>query len=268
MIKLFKKFFNYYISKDKHLARQAYYMLGLIPANLKRFKMAFYHKSSVSTSKETTYQQHPLSRSNERLEFLGDAILSSIVAEYLFLKYPDKNEGFLTQMRSKIVKRDSLNRIGQELGLRELLEQYNQNAKVSKAMMGNSLEALISVIYFELGYKRTKRLVINRILKRYLDLESLETYDDNYKSRLLEWAQKNHANVEFRTLNKYQQNKRDCFKVAVFLDGKKMGTADDFSKRKAEQLAAQSTLKRLGLVHPDRPDRRANGDLKNPQGDH
>lgn len=174
-------------------------------------------------------------------------MLSAIVAEYLFLKYPESDEGFMTKMRSKIVKRDSLNEIGAKMGLDELLEHYN-DTKISTSMLGNAFEALAGAIYFELGYKKGKKLIINKILRQYLDIHELETYDDNYKSQLLEWSQKNSKAIEFRTVSKYKLQKRDRFKIAVIVDGKKYGVADDFNKKSAEQNAAQSTLKILGIT--------------------
>lgn len=221
------------------MARRIHQLLGFVPTRLSLFKLAFYHKSSNKQN------AHSL-RNNERLEFLGDAILSSIVAEYLFLKYPEKDEGFMTKMRSKIVKRNSLNTIGAKMGLDELLEHYN-DTKISQSMLGNAFEALAGAIYFELGYNKGKRLIINKVLRQYLDIHELETYDDNYKSQLLEWSQKNSRAIEFRTVSKYKLQKRDRFKIVVIVDGKKYGIADDFSKKSAEQNAAQHTLKILGL---------------------
>ena len=214
-------------------------MLGFVPTKLSLFKLAFYHKSFH-------HQNSNSLRNNERLEFLGDAILSAIVAEYLYLKYPEGDEGFMTKMRSKIVKRDSLNMIGAQMGLDELLEFYN-DTKISQSMLGNAFEALAGAIYFEFGYQKAKKLIVNKILRQYLDIHQLETYDDNYKSQLLEWSQKNSKAIEFRTVSKYKLQKRDRFKIAVMVDGKKYGVADDFNKKSAEQNAAQSTLKILGL---------------------
>ena len=183
---------------------------------------------------------------NERLEYLGDAILSTIVAEYLFKKYPSKNEGFLTKMRSKIVKRKSLNEVAHNMGLDVILNEYSQG-KMSKAMMGNALEALVGAIYLEHGYRKTKNYVITKILMKYLDVHSLENYDDNYKSQLLEWCQKNGKEVDYRLLQKFKYDKRDRFKVAVSVDGKEIATAEDFNKKSAEQNASSIALKRLHI---------------------
>ncbi len=214
-------------------------MLGFIPSNLNLFKLAFYHKS---TSTEKLYAV----QSNERLEYLGDAVLGTIVAEYLFKKYPNSDEGFLTKMRSKIVKRKSLNRIADKMGLDMLLNEYN-NTRLSRSMLGNALEALVGAVYLECGYHGTKRYVVKKILRSYLDIHELETFDDNYKSQLLEWCQKNGQTVAYKMLAKYKFEKRDRFKVAVLIDGKKLATADDFNKKSAEQTASEKAMQILGI---------------------
>ena len=215
-------------------------MLGFVPSNINLFKLAFYHKST-STDKLYAVQ------SNERLEYLGDAVLGTIVAEYLFKKYPNSDEGFLTKMRSKIVKRKSLNRIADKMGLDMLLNEYN-NTRLSRSMLGNALEALVGAVYLECGYHGTKRYVINKILRSYLDIHELETFDDNYKSQLLEWCQKNGQTVAYKMLAKYKFEKRDRFKVAVLIDGKKIATADDFNKKSAEQTASEKAMHLLGII--------------------
>ena len=239
-MKFLLRFYNLYFSSDKNFAKRLRALLGFTPSNLALFKLAFYHKST-STDKLYAVQ------SNERLEYLGDAVLGTIVAEYLFKKYPNSNEGFLTKMRSKIVKRKSLNRIADKMGLDVFLAQYN-NTRLSKSMLGNALEALVGAVYLECGYSRTKRYVIRKILRGYLDIHELENFDDNYKSQLLEWCQKNGSTVAYKMLAKYKFEKRDRFKVAVLVDGKKLATADDFNKKSAEQTASERAMQILGIV--------------------
>jgi len=239
-LKFLLRFYNLYFSTDKNFAKRLRALLGFTPSNLALFKLAFYHKST-STDKLYAVQ------SNERLEYLGDAVLGTIVAEYLFKKYPNSNEGFLTKMRSKIVKRKSLNRIADKMGLDVFLAQYN-NTRLSKSMLGNALEALVGAVYLECGYSRTKRYVIRKILRGYLDIHELENFDDNYKSQLLEWCQKNGSTVAYKMLAKYKFEKRDRFKVAVLVDGKKLATADDFNKKSAEQTASERAMQILGIV--------------------
>jgi len=240
MINTILRFYNYFFSADKQFARRLRPMLGFIPANIALFKLAFYHKSN-STDKLLSVQ------SNERLEYLGDAVLGTIVAEYLFKKYPGSDEGFLTKMRSKIVKRKSLNRIADKMGLDEFLTQYN-NTRLSKSMLGNALEALVGAVYLERGYDGTRTYVVKKILRGYLDIHELESYDDNYKSQLLEWCQKNGSIVSYKMIAKYKFEKRDRFKVAVLIDGKKLATADDFNKKSAEQTASEKAIQALGIL--------------------
>jgi len=245
-LKFFIRFYNYYLSPDKNLAKRLRSLLGFTPSNLKLFKLAFYHKSASS---EKLYAI----QSNERLEYLGDAVLGTIVAEYLFKKYPNNNEGFLTKMRSKIVKRKSLNKIADKMGLDVLLSEYN-NTRLSRSMLGNALEALVGAVYLESGYPKTKRYVINKILRGYLDIHELETFDDNYKSQLLEWCQKNGQTVAYKMLAKYKFEKRDRFKVAVMIDGNKVATADDFNKKSAEQTASEKAMHTLGIITEEEED--------------
>ncbi len=222
------------------MARRLRHLIGFTPVHLPLFKLAFFHKSTFTT------RDYAISN-NERLEFLGDAVLSTIVGEYLFKKYPNCDEGFLTKMRSKIVKRNSLDDIADKMGLDLFLANYNQT-RLSKSMLGNALEALVGAVYIEVGYNRTKHYVVQRVLRKYLDIHELESFDDNYKSQLLEWCQKNGHVIEYKVVAKYKSEKRDKFKVAVFVDSKKLGTADDFNKKSAEQLASERAMTALGML--------------------
>ena len=229
-----RRFYNLYFSDDKELTMRLRPILGFTPARLNLFKTAFYHKSMTNET--------PGKATNERLEYLGDAILSTIVAEYLFKKYPNKDEGFLTKMRSKIVKRQTLNEIADNMGLDVILAEYSMG-KMSNSMLGNALEALVGAIYIEFGYEKTKTYVIKNILMKYLNINDLETRDDNHKSQLLEWCQKNGKDINFATLSKL--DKRDCFKVAIVIDGVEISTAEDFNKKSAEQTAANRAIEKL-----------------------
>lgn len=234
------RFFNRYLSKDKDVVNRLRPIIGFTPARVHLFKTAFYHRSMNN--------DYPKKMSNERLEFLGDAILSTIVAEYLFKKYPNKDEGFLTKMRSKIVKRQTLNDIADRMGLDVILADYSMG-KMSSSMLGNAFEALIGAIYIEFGYEKTKHYVIRNILMKYMDIKELESKDDNHKSQLLEWCQKNGKEINFITLSKFKLDKRDCFKVAVLIDNKEMATAEDFNKKAAEQNASLKVLRILEIMN-------------------
>ncbi|HMR43692.1 MAG TPA: ribonuclease III [Saprospiraceae bacterium] len=255
MLNLVRRLYNYYISDDKEFARRLHDLLGFMPANLSIFKLAFSHRSNTSTNDEKTYAI----QNNERLEYLGDAVLGTIVGEYLFQKYPNADEGFLTKMRSKIVKRKSLNKIGDKMGLDVILTEHN-NTRLSRSMLGNAVEALVGAVYLERGYWHTRRFVIKKMLMNYVDVHELEHYDDNYKSQLLEWCQKNGQNISYKLLARYKYEKRDRFKVAVMIDGKKLATADDFNKKSAEQTASEKALIALGVIVGEEEDEEENDD--------
>ncbi len=242
-VKSFFRFYNFHFSKDKVFARRLRLLIGFTPANINIFKLAFSHKSN-SGDKGYAIQN------NERLEYLGDAILGTIVADYLFKKYPNSDEGFLTKMRSKIVKRKSLNKIGDKMGLDVFLSDYN-HTRLSRSMLGNAVEALVGAVYLEKGYAKTKRYVVNKILRNYVNVHDLESFDDNYKSQLLEWCQKNGQLVSYKLLARYKFEKRDRFKVAVLIDGKKLATADDFNKKSAEQTASEKAMHSLGILNEE-----------------
>jgi len=254
MFKNLRRVKNKFFAKDKEFLSKLQDLLGFTPANLSIFQLAFSHRSNSNghnnspngngNEKPKTYGNV---QNNERLEYLGDAILGTIVAEYLFKKYPHADEGFLTKMRSKIVKRKSLNLIGEKMGLDLILSSQN-NTRLSRSMLGNAVEALVGAIYLELGYHGTKRYLIRKVLMNYLDIHELESVDDNYKSQLLEWCQKNGQNVSYKLIARYKYEKRDRFKVAVMINGKKIATADDFNKKSAEQTASERAMQKLGIL--------------------
>jgi len=244
VIKAIRRFYNYYFSPEKEFVRRLRRLLGFTPAYLSLFKLAFQHKSN--NHEGGAKLSHYGGQNNERLEYLGDAVLGTIVAEYLYKKYPTEDEGFLTKMRSKIVKRKSLNEIGYNMGLDELLSTYN-NIRIAKSMLGNAVEALVGAVYVEQGYKLTTTFVVRRMLKNYVDVEGLETYDDNYKSQLLEHCQKHGQKVDYAILKRFKQDKRDKFKVAVLVNGQRLATGEDFNKKSAEQIASRRALQGMGL---------------------
>ena len=209
---MIRSFYNHYLSNDKQFARSVANIIGFTPKNLHIFKQAFSHKSAVEPKLHTV-------TSNERLEYLGDSVLSTIVAEYLFKKYPNSDEGFLTKMRSKIVKRKTLNRIADDMGIDVVLME-NNDTHLSESMKGNALEALVGAIYLEKGFETTRRIVVSKILRRHLNIHDLEDKDDNYKSQLLEYCQKNGSEIDYKVMERFKLENRDRFKIAVF--GKKL----------------------------------------------
>ena len=164
---MLRRFYNFHLSKHKVLARELRALLGFVPKRLHYYRTAFSHRSLLSARQGADFQ------SNERLEFLGDAILGAVTAEYLFSKYPNRDEGFLTDMRSKIVNRKSMNCLAESLEL-DIFLRHLGVVSVSGSMMGNSLEALIGAVYLDVGYNRTKIFVIQKILKMLINLEELD----------------------------------------------------------------------------------------------
>ncbi len=236
---MIRSFYNHYISNDKQFARCVANIVGFTPRNLHIFKQAFSHKSAFEPKLHTV-------TSNERLEYLGDSVLSTIVAEYLFKKYPNSDEGFLTKMRSKIVKRKTLNRIADDMGIDVVLME-NNDTRLSDSMKGNALEALVGAIYLEKGFETTRRIVVSKILRRHLNIHDLEDNDDNYKSQLLEYCQKNGSEIDYKVMERFKLENRDRFKIAVFVDGKEIAIGEDFNKKSAEQNASFKALKSLGI---------------------
>lgn len=230
------RFLNSFKSEKK--LRQSFRLItGRAPINLALYKQAMRHSSVASTN------ARGIKNSYERLEYLGDAILGMIVAEYLYLQYPFKEEGFLTEIRAKIVNRESLNRLGQKIGLKELV-QYNQNSRAHRSVYGDCMEALIGAVYLDHGFSYTKKFVLKKLIKPHYDLEELISKTTNFKSRLLEWSQKESKDLRFEIISEEDRK----FTAQVFINDQPMSKGFGFSKKKAEQDAAQKTYEQLNLA--------------------
>jgi ribonuclease-3 len=186
--------------------------------------------------------------SNERLEFLGDSVLGMITAAYLFKKFPFKDEGFLTEIRSRMVSRESLNVLGRKLGLDEVIEYENQKKTIlsRSSMYGDALEAFIGAVYLDKGFAFTQNFIISKILTQYFDLEIVVQNNLNFKSLLIEWAQKEGKKVLF-TLDEEGLHHNKEFTAFVLLDGEKISEGKGYSKKKAEQTAAMKACEELGI---------------------
>ncbi len=217
-------------------------ILGFKPDNISLYQTALTHRSIRETPDEN----------NERLEYLGDAILSALVADYLFKRYPYKEEGFLTEMRSKMVNRQQLNEIAVRMGLKKvtLYNKMDGALKVSQ-IFGNTLEALVGAIYLDHGYKKTNKWVLECIILPHMFMDDLENLEINHKNKLYGWANKNGKVLEFETLNERLENGRRLFTVAAMLDGKNIAEGKAFNKKDASQLAAQVAVDKLGIVNAD-----------------
>ena len=223
---------------DKELYQYIHNTFGFYPKNLALFQVAFTHKSVAA---ETVGNYHV---SNERMEYLGDAVLSLAVADYLFHTYPTQAEGFLTEMRSRIVSRVSLNKLAQKLGLDNYIH-HAPDGNAARSMGGNAFEALMGAIYLDRGYDFARRVIIDRIVRVHIDIDELQNTDVNFKSKLLEWAQKHKKHLEFRMLEEIGEGHKKEFHVQVFIDDQPYGEATFRSIRGAEQLAAEKTYNML-----------------------
>lgn len=232
-------FVRVWLSKDKNLAQAIKNIFGFYPGNIFLYQLAFRHKSAAVES----HNGHKIS--NERLEYLGDAVLGAVVADYLFKKFPYKNEGFLTEMRSRIVSRSSLNKLSQKLGLDILVSLISDNKSVFKSVNGDAFEALIGAIYLDMGFQFTRRIIIKRIIELHVDVETLQKTEVNFKSRLLEWGQKEKRNIEFIVKSESGEGYRKQYQIEVRLDGTAMANASDYSIKGAEQLAAEKAWNQL-----------------------
>lgn len=223
-------------------------MLGFVPKNIRLYQMAFRHKSVAVTIKDG------VKNSNERLEFLGDAVLGSVVAELLFKLYPYKDEGFLTELRSKIVSRANLNQLSRKLGFNELIEYDARMVSYpnkQSSLLGDAFEAVIGAVYVERGYKFTKEFLLNRIIKPHVDIHTLEITETNFKSRLIEWCQHYGKEVQFIHLDNPTGESSKLFSVEVFVDGAVCGEGKDFNKKSAEKLAAEKACEFLKVFETE-----------------
>ncbi len=187
--------------------------------------------------------------SNERLEFLGDALLNAIVAEHLFRRFPYKDEGFLTKMRSKVVSRNHLNGIAIKMGLQDMLTK-DSGGYAGNSIYGNALEALIGAIYLDTSYKRAKNFILKRIFVLYVDMDELENTETDFKSKLIEWTQKEKKSVEFRVMEEARYADDKTFLIGLFIDHELKAEASHYSKKRAEQMAAEKTWTALNTPTP------------------
>jgi len=231
---------------DKELRKRIKNLIGFKPRNLKLYKMAFRHLSAAEKIQFTS-----MKNSNERLEYLGDAVLDMVIAEIVYKKFPFKGEGFLTEVRSKIVSRKQLSSIALKIGLPSFIEVENvltRNRHVMSTLAGNALEALVGAIYLDRGYKKTTGFIYKKLLKPHIDLDEIENLHINYKSLVNQWVQKNKKNLEFVVLVEKSSSKNGKFKIALDIDGERISTAENYSKKNAEKAACAKAAEQLGLL--------------------
>lgn len=225
-------------NNNRNFKKQLRNILGFSPHNIDLYKTALSHRSVREGADEN----------NERLEYLGDAVISTIVAHYLFMRYPYKDEGFLTEMRSKMVNRNQLNDIAVKIGLKKitLYNHFDHSLKGSQ-IFGNTLEALTGAVYLDKGYHQTQKWVTQRIINAHLFMQDLENLDINQKNKLYGWANKNGKTLEFETLGETIENGRRLFTIGAMLDGRLVAEAKAFNKKDASQIAAQLAIEKLNL---------------------
>lgn len=229
-----------FFRKDKGSYLHFYSILGFYPHDLKYYKQALLHKSSSRKSTDGNLIN------NERLEFLGDSVLESIVTDILFHRFAQNDEGFLTNVRSKIVKRETLNHIGRQIGLDKLVINDIHTDNHNSCLCGNTFEALIGAIYLDRGYKICRRFIEEKILRQHLDLNQLAHKEENHKSRLLEWAQRNQVSVTFTLLEQHRdEHNNQIFHSVILLQGIACSEGKGYSKKASHQEASQEALQRV-----------------------
>jgi ribonuclease-3 len=241
LISFLKGLFKPKNDQNTKIEQELKYMIGRKPKNIQLYFLALKHNSF--TRNQTNQSVHD---NNERLEYLGDAVLGAIVAEFLFKKYPYKDEGFLTEIRSRIVKRESLNELGQKIGLDKLIKldsSQRRNPGSFKSANGNALEALVGAIYLDRGYHFTRQFVLNKLIEAHIDMKSLVENDTNFKSQLIEWAQRANKELNFEIIEEKPMGSYKTFVAQVVIDGEILGQGSGQSKKKAEQEAAMEALK-------------------------
>lgn len=233
-------FIRFLFSSNKKYKKKLIGLLGFYPKNRKIYDLAFVHRSaSVILSDGSNVN-------NERLEFLGDAVLDAVIADYLFSKYPNNNEGFLSKMRSKIVKRKHLNLLADKIGIEQFVVSNSINQNGGKHICGNALEALIGAIYLDKGYVASRKFVIGKMLESNINLNELEHKETDFKSRMIEWSQKNRTEISFESQEEYTINEHTpIFVSRIIVADQVLGEGKGFSKKEAEQNAAEFAFKAI-----------------------
>lgn len=227
---------------DRQLYRSFYGILGFYPRKIELYQQALTHKSVVGKGSGGRHQD------NERLEYLGDAILDAVVGDILYTRFSGKSEGFLTSVRSRVVQRETLGRLADEMGLTDLIHSNLVGRTHNSYMAGNAFEALVGAVYLDRGYDYCKWFVAKRIMGKYLNLDGIAHKESNFKSRLLEWCQKHKVQVEFELLEESRETETSSprFLSRVILAGIECGRGLGYSKKESHQLAAKEALAKLG----------------------
>lgn len=233
-------YIHYLFSEDKTFLQQLHHILGFFPRDISVYREALIHRSI------NHYRTNEKKKDNERLEYLGDAVIESVVSDILFHHFPEKKEGFLTSVRSKIVQRSSLNRIAKEIGLVELIQSTHINHTHNSFISGNAFEALIGAIYLDRGYAYCFRFFEQRIIGKHVDIDKVAKEDNNFKSKLIEWSQKTQYKVDFELVSENTTGTNSpTFCTRVRVEGIEFGTGFGYSKKESQQRAAQEAMRHI-----------------------
>ena len=229
---------------DKQLVKAIKQITGSRPTNLQLYKLALQHTSAAKEINADGFRE-----SNERLEYLGDAILGAVVADFLFRKFPFRDEGFLTEIRSRIVNRESLNVLSKKIGLNRLIvfDGNRRTTLTHKSMHGDALEALVGAIYLDKGFKFSRHFITKRLIKPYFDLDSVVQNNPNFKSIMIEWAQRADKKLKFEIVEERGTVHNKEFVAQLMLDDEPFALGSGYSKKKAEQAAAEKSCELLKL---------------------
>ncbi|MGY6741129.1 MAG: ribonuclease III [Cecembia sp.] len=232
----------FYNKSEKRLAASIKHMVGSKPFNLRLYKLAIKHASVANES------INGLKISNERLEYLGDAILGAVVAEFLFIKFPYRDEGFLTETRSRMVNREALNEIAIKIGLSKVIEKEfkGKNLNAHKSIFGDTLEALVGAVYLDRGYHFCKKFILKRIIIHF-DVDGIITTTTNFKSKIIEWSQKENKEVDFQMLSVTGNQRFKEFHVQITVNGEALAEGKGATKKKAEQDASKNACEKLKI---------------------
>ncbi len=228
-LKIFRKNSDYALKLER--------IIGFYPSRLSLYEQAFTHKSVLIEKEKESFE------SNERLEFLGDAILDAVISNYIYRKFPFKGEGFLTQLRSKLVSRQFLNKLAVKIGVDELLESNLD--RESKSIYGDALEALIGAIYLDKGFNKAESFILNKLLLNHVELDEVIEKETDFKSRIIEWAQKSKLKFEFEIEENESEVNNKYYVAKLFINNQLKGRGEALSKKNAEQLAAEQCFNEI-----------------------
>jgi ribonuclease-3 len=226
-------------SSDKELKQAIKSILGYKPGNIFLYHLAFLHKSATQET------NNGIKINNERLEFLGDAILDAVAADYLFKTFPTRDEGFLTEMRSKIVSRAMLNKLSQKMGIDQLIQLDSSSSGTFRSCKGDAFEALIGAMYLDKGYDFSRKTIIDKIIGRYFNIDELVNQEVNFKSKIIEWVQREKKQSQFNVVDEVGSGYKKQYIVELVVDGEAIARGQDYSIKGAEQNAAEKSWQKI-----------------------